>query len=54
MTRDPGIIKAILFDTGDKPGLFDRDTLPTDSIARLAGTDTMLYANGEFWRLQNT
>jgi len=52
VTRDPGIIKAILFDTGDKPGQFDRDTLPTDGIARLTGADTMLYANGEFWRLQ--
>ena len=52
VSRDPDIIKAILFDTGDKHGQFDRDTLPTDGIARLTGEDTMLYANGEFWRLQ--
>lgn len=52
VSRDPGVIKAILFDSGDKPGQFDRDTLPTDGIARLTGEDTMLYANGEFWRAQ--
>ena len=28
MTRDPGIIKAVLGATGDKPGQFDRDTSP--------------------------
>ncbi len=52
VTRDPSIIKTILLDTGDKPGQFDRDTLPTDGIARATGEDSLLYSNGEQWRMQ--
>lgn len=52
VTRDPAIIKAVLLATGDKPGQFDRDTWPTRGIARATGADTMLYANGPFWRRQ--
>lgn len=52
VTRDPTVIKPILFATGDKPGQFDRDTVPTDGIARATGEDSMLYANGPLWRAQ--
>lgn len=52
VTRDPGLIKAILKDTGAGEGEFDRDTLPSTGIARATGTDTLLYANGETWRRQ--
>ncbi len=52
VTRDPAVIKPILFATGDKPGQFDRDTMPTDGIARATGEDSMLYANGPLWRAQ--
>lgn len=52
VSRDPTVIKAILLDTGDKPGQFDRDTLPTDGIARATGEDSLLYSNGEQWRMQ--
>lgn len=51
-TRDPGIIKAIQADTGDKPGQFDRDTSPTAGIARGTGEDSLLYSNGAIWRRQ--
>ncbi|MCA9399410.1 MAG: hypothetical protein KC618_06650, partial [Candidatus Omnitrophica bacterium] len=46
VSRDPGMIKAILHATGDRPGQFDRDTLPSTGIARATGKDTLLYANG--------
>ena len=52
VTRDPGVIKAISANTGDKSGQFDRDTLPTGGIARATGEDTLLYANGSVWRAQ--
>ena len=52
LTRDPGIIKAILGVTGDKPGQFDRDTGPTSGIARATGRDSLLYANGAVWHRQ--
>lgn len=52
MTRDPGIIKAVLSATGDKPGQFDRDTAPTAGIARATGEDSLLYSNGCTWRQQ--
>ena len=52
VTRDPGIIRAIATDTGDKPGQFDRDTMPSKGIARATGPDTLLYANGRRWRKQ--
>ncbi len=54
LTRDPGIIKAIQADTGDKPGQFDRDTSPTAGIARATGEDSLLYANGSIWRRQKS
>lgn len=54
VTRDPGMIKAIQADTGDKPGQFDRDTSPTAGIARATGEDSLLYANGPVWRRQKS
>ncbi|MEP6664084.1 MAG: cytochrome P450, partial [Verrucomicrobiota bacterium] len=52
LTRDPGIIKAVLGATGDKPGQFDRDTSPTAGIGRATGVDSLLYSNGAIWRMQ--
>jgi cytochrome P450 len=52
VTRDPAVIRAITTDTGDQPGQFDRDTLPSAGIARATGPDTLLYANGSLWRHQ--
>lgn len=52
VTREPAVIRAVLSDTGDKPGQFDRDTAPTSGIARGTGKDTLLYANGALWRRQ--
>jgi cytochrome P450 len=52
VSRDPGVIQAILSATGDKPGQFDRDTAPTAGIARATGVDSLLYANGPLWRRQ--
>lgn len=52
VTREPAIIRAILTETGDQPGQFDRDTAPSRGIARATGEDTLLYANGALWRRQ--
>ena len=52
VSRDPAMIRAILSATGDKPGQFDRDTLPATGIARATGEDSLLYANGPLWRKQ--
>jgi len=52
VTRDPGLIRAISTATGDKPGQFDRDTMPSSGIARATGADTLLYANGPAWKRQ--
>ncbi len=52
VTRDPGLIRAISQATGEKPGMFDRDTLPSTGIARATGGDTLLYANGPRWKHQ--
>ena len=52
VTRDPRVIRAIATETGDKPGQFDRDTLPSVGIARATGPDTLLYANGSSWKTQ--
>jgi cytochrome P450 len=52
VTRDPAVIRAIATETGDEPGQFDRDTLPTKGIARATGVDTLLYANGSVWKRQ--
>ena len=54
VTRDPGLIKAIQAETGDKPGQFDRDTSPTAGIARATGDDSLLYSNGAIWRRQKS
>jgi cytochrome P450 len=51
-TRDPGMIRAITAETGDRAGQFDRDTLPSTGIARATGQDTLLFANGPLWRRQ--
>lgn len=52
LSRDAGVIKAVLGATGDKPGQFDRDTGPTAGIARATGENSLLYANGAIWRRQ--
>ncbi|MGB0597640.1 MAG: cytochrome P450 [Rubripirellula sp.] len=52
VSRDPGIIRAILTATGDRDGQFDRDTLPSAGIARATGEDTLLFGNGSIWRQQ--
>ena len=52
VTRDPAMIRAILTATGDREGQFDRDSLPSTGIARATGKDTLLFANGSFWRRQ--
>lgn len=52
VTRDPGVIRAITTNTGDREGQFDRDTLPSTGIARATGADTLLFANGASWRHQ--
>lgn len=52
VTRDPHVIRAISAETGDKPGQFDRDTLPSVGIARATGRDTLLFANGPLWKAQ--
>ena len=52
VTRDPRLIRAISQATGDRPGMFDRDTLPSTGIARATGGDTLLYANGPRWKHQ--
>lgn len=52
VTRDPGVIRAILTATGDQDGQFDRDTLPSTGIARATGSDTLLFSNGPLWRQQ--
>jgi cytochrome P450 len=52
ITRDPAIIKAISAATGDKPGQFDRDTLPIGGIARATGKRTLIASNGAEWRAQ--
>lgn len=52
VTRDPGVIRAITTETGDRDGQFDRDTLPSTGIARATGKDTLLFSNGALWRRQ--
>jgi len=52
VTRDPGVIRAVCTETGEKEGQFDRDTLPSKGIARATGADTLLYSNGSLWRHQ--
>lgn len=52
ITRDPGMIRAIMLATGDGPGQFDRDTLPFVGIAKATGRNTLLSSNGALWRRQ--
>jgi cytochrome P450 len=52
VSRDPSVIRAVSGMTGDQPGEFDRDTMPTMGIAQATGTDTLLYSNGAVWRRQ--
>jgi cytochrome P450 len=52
ITRDPGIIRAIMLETGDREGQFDRDTLPFLGIAQATGKNTLLSSNGASWRRQ--
>src|SRR5688500_5489568 len=52
VTRDSRVIRAIATETGERPGQFDRDTMPSTGIARATGPDTLLYANGAAWKRQ--
>ena len=52
VTRDPGVMRAILTATGDREDQFHRDTLPSTGIARATGEDTLLFGNGVMWRRQ--
>jgi cytochrome P450 len=47
--RDPELIRAIALETA-LGGAFDRDTLPTQGIARVVGGRNLLFAQGEVWR----
>ena len=48
--RDPEVIREITSGTALK-GDFDRDTLPTQGIGRVVGTENLLYSQGETWRV---
>lgn len=52
VARDPRVIRAVTTESGDQPGQFERDTLPSVGIARATGADTLLFANGPSWRAQ--
>jgi cytochrome P450 len=52
ITRDPGVIRAIMLETGDRPGQFNRDVLPFVGIAQATGKNTLLSSNGPTWRRQ--
>lgn len=47
--REPRTIRAILTQTGAEESMFERDTMPSQGIARATGSDTLLYANGQAW-----
>jgi cytochrome P450 len=47
--RDPELIRKITVETA-LDGAFDRDTLPTQGIGRVVGTENLLYSQGEVWR----
>jgi cytochrome P450 len=47
--RDPEIIRQITLRTANQHD-FDRDTLPTQGIARVVGGRNLLYAQGELWK----
>jgi putative hemolysin len=54
VTRDPKVIRAILTQTGEKDGEFDRDTAPSEGIAastqKEEDLDSLLFGNGMHWR----
>lgn len=47
--RDPEMIRSITLETANE-GNFDRDTLPTQGIARVVGGQNLLYSQGDTWR----
>ena len=47
--RDPEVIRQITLRTANHHD-FDRDTLPTQGIARVVGGRNLLYAQGEVWK----
>jgi cytochrome P450 len=47
--RDPELIRTITVGTANA-GDFDRDTLPTQGIARVVGGSNLLFAQGEVWK----
>ncbi len=51
--RDPELIRQVTVATANQ-GDFDRDTLPTQGIARVVGERNLLFAQGEFWKRHRT
>jgi cytochrome P450 len=51
--RDPELIRAVAVETANG-GAFDRDTLPTQGVARVVGGRNLLFAQGELWRKHRT
>lgn len=47
--RDPELIRAVAVATANG-GDFDRDTLPTQGIARVVGPENLLFSQGATWR----
>jgi cytochrome P450 len=47
--RHPELIRAVTIGTANG-GPFDRDTLPTQGIARVVGGQNLLYAQGDVWK----
>lgn len=47
--RDPELIRQVTVATANN-GDFDRDTLPTQGIARVVGGRNLLYAQGDEWK----
>ncbi|MBX9625420.1 MAG: cytochrome P450 [Gemmataceae bacterium] len=47
--RDPEFIRAVTVGTANG-GPFDRDTLPTQGIARVVGGSNLLYSQGPTWK----
>jgi cytochrome P450 len=51
--RDPEVVRQVALRTANQ-GDFDRDTLPTQGIARVVGGRNLLYAQGEVWKRHRT
>ena len=51
--RDPEFIRAVTVETANQ-GAFERDTLPTQGIARVVGGRNLLYAQGDLWKKHRT